>query len=427
MTKSCVDLLIHHIGQLATPLGRVSRAGGAMNEIHVAEDVAIAIHRGEILAVGQQDELTRDYAAEMEWDAKGHAVIPGLVDCHTHVVWAGSRTDELEQRLAGAEYLDILKQGGGILSTVRATRDATPETLVDLAKTRLRTMLQLGTTTAEVKTGYGLSIEDELKMLAAIEMLHDGQPVDLIPTFLGAHAVPPEFRERPNGCDEYMKLVVGEMLPAVARWYEASSFKQRGVPCFHDVFCEKGAFDAAQSRKILTSGKEWGLPAKIHTEEFTSCGGVRLAVELNAVSADHLDVITAEDRQVLAQSETIGVVMPAVNFQLGSADYADGRAMIDAGCRVALATDINPGSAPCPSMQMVMAMACRYNGLTIREALTAATLNAACAVSQGDSVGSIEPGKKADLLILNTKDWRDVVGTFGGNQVATVIKSGKVI
>ena len=303
-----------------------------------------------------------------------------------------------------------------------ATRQASLADLVVHSRPRLEAMLALGTTTVEIKTGYGLTVEDELKMLAAIEHLAGEVAADLVPTFLAAHAVPPEYKDR---SEAYVDLVVEEMLPQAAAWYHQSRFIRRGVPFFNDVFCEQNAFNLAQSRRVLEAGRDLGLRPKIHAGEFNALGGVSLGVELGAASADHLDVMTAAEVADLAGSETVAVLLPAVNFNLGSLDFADGRALIDAGATVALSTDINPGSAPCPSIPLVMALATRYQKLLPAEALNAATINAAHAIGLQHLVGSIEAGKQADLLIVDATDYRHLAYQFGGNLVETVIKKGR--
>jgi imidazolonepropionase len=288
-------------------------------------------------------------------------------------------------------------------------------------------MLALGTTTAEVKTGYGLDTRNELKMLQAIADLAGPQaahPVELVPTFLGAHALPPEYRQR---TEAYVDLVIEEMLPAVAEWYRESPFPDKGIPLFCDVFCEENVFDSQQAQRVLQAGLALGLPPKIHADEFRSLGGVPMAVGLDAVSADHLDVTPAADVDILAGSNTIGVILPAVNLNLGSSHFADARTMIDRGVALALATDINPGSAPCPSLPLVMAVACRYQKLLPAEALNACTINAAHAIGLGDRIGSIETGKQADLLILDAADYRQTSHELGSNLVSTIIKRGKIV
>ncbi|MFN8475800.1 MAG: imidazolonepropionase [Anaerolineae bacterium] len=421
-----VDLLIHSAAQLvtcATPDGK-PRRGAAMRDVGIVVDGAVAVADGAIVAVGKTDDVLAVAKPRRSIDASGHVVCPGFVDAHTHVVYAGNRIAEFEMRLAGATYLDIMAAGGGIVDTMRATREASLVEIATQSQARLDTMLSLGTTTAEVKTGYGLDTPTELKLLQAIAQLDLTQHVDLVPTFLGAHALPPEYRGRG---DDYVTLVNSEMLPIVAAWYKSSHFPAEDTPCFVDVFCERNAFDVAQSRRVLETGKALGMDVKAHVDEFVSLGGLPMAVDLGAASVDHLDATTPDDMARLAASDTVGVVLPAVNFNLGSVDYADARTLVDAGAAIALATDINPGSAPCPSMPLVMAIACRYQRLLPSEALVAGTLNAAHAIGVGGRVGSIEVGKQADLLIVDAPDYRYLAYEFGGNLVGRVIKYGNIV
>ena len=426
-----VDLLVHNAAQLitcASPAG--PKRGAAMRDVGLIEDGAVAVDGGQIVAVGATSDLLGRYQARQSIDAGSRVVCPGFVDPHTHLVYAGERIDEFEKRIAGATYLEIMAAGGGIASTMEKTRQASLEQLVGESRPRLGIMLALGTTTVEIKTGYGLDTATEMKMLQAIEALAREGPAGLVPTpsvvptFLGAHAIPPEFKGRGEA---YVDLVIEEMLPRAAAWYGQSWFAGQRIPFFNDVFCEANAFDLGQARRILEAGQRLGLRPKIHAGEFSALGGVSLAVELGAASADHLDVMTAEEVEKLAGSETVGVLLPAVNFNLGSHDFADGRGLIDAGAAVALSTDINPGSAPCPSMPLVMAIAARYQRLLPAEALNAGTINAAYAVGLGEQVGSIEVGKQADLLIVEAADYRHLVYQFGHNLVGQVIKGGALM
>ncbi|MCB0163570.1 MAG: imidazolonepropionase [Anaerolineae bacterium] len=423
MTK--IDLLIYNAAQVATCAGPSGpKRGQAMADVGLIEDGAVAVADGQIVAVGPTAELRATYTAGQKIDAAGKVVCPGFVEPHTHVVFAGDRVQEFELRVKGASYMEIMAAGGGIVSTTTAVRQASVEQLVAETRPRLDAMLALGTTTAEIKTGYGLDTASEMKLLRAIEALAGQHTIDIVPTFLGAHAIPPEYQGR---ADAYTDLVIDEMLPAAAAWYQSSIFAARRMPLFNDVFCEQNAFNLDQSRRVLAAGLALGLPVKIHADEFTALGGVSLAVELGAVSVDHLDVTTPAERAVLAASETVGVVLPAVNFNLGSTHFADARALIDDGAALALSTDINPGSAPCPSLPLVMAMACRYQKLLPAEALNAVTRNAAYAIGLGDRVGSLEAGKQADMVIVAAPDYRHLAYQFGGNLVATVIKRGQVV
>jgi imidazolonepropionase len=417
-----VDLLIHSAAQLVTcasPEGR--RRGSAMADVGIIEDGAVAIQADRIVAVGASTKLRATYTATRQLDASGFVVCPGFVDPHTHVVYAGDRVNEFESRIQGKTYMEIMAEGGGIVSTMHSVRAASLDQLIAETRPRLDTMLALGTTTAEVKTGYGLDRESELRMLQTIAALNQTHAIDLVPTFMGAHAVPPEYRGRTS---DYVDYVVQEMLPTARDWYVSQDFYRRGAPFFVDVFCENNAFDLDQSRQILEAGADLGLRIKAHVDEFTALGGVSLGIELGAVSLDHLDVTNADEVTRLAASSTAAVIMPAVNFNLGSAHFADARALIDAGVIVALATDINPGSSPCPSMPLVMAIACRYQRLLPAEALIASTINAAYAVDLSDRIGSLEPGKQADLLLVAAPDYRHLAYQFGGNLVRHVVKKG---
>lgn len=421
------DLIIHNIGELVTcgSSGRLKK-GAEILDAGILKDAAVAVKDGKFHAVGNSDVVRREYEAFDEIDAHGRTVLPGFVECHTHIVYAGDRLDEFELRIKGADYMEILEAGGGILSTVRNTRAASVEELVHLSRIRLDRLRANGVTTCEIKTGYGLDTQTELKMLEVIAAVDVADPVDVVPTFLPAHAVPPEYREA-GGADEYVELICGEMLPKAAEWLKGTHFSrsEEGQPdIFIDVFCEKNAFDLEQSRKVLTKAKDLGFGIKAHVDEFTNLGGAKLAIGLGAVSVDHLDAISDEEIGLLAESETVGVVTPTVNFNLGSDLYADARKLIDSGCAVAVSTDYNPGSAPCPSPANAMAIACRYQKLLPAEAINGFTINAAFAVGRGTETGSIEIGKKADLLLLDTGDHREICYEFGGNLVELVIKDG---
>ena len=420
-----VDLLIHSATQLITcanPHG--PKCGQAMRDVGAIENGAVAILGDKLLAIGKSDDLRKTHHATREIDASNQVICPGFVDPHTHLVFAGDRVNEWELKLRGASYLDILAAGGGILSTMRATREATLEPLVAVARKRLDVMLHNGVTTCEIKTGYGLNVETELKMLQVIESLAQTHPCDVLLTLLAAHTVPPEFKSDPNG---YVDLVVEHIIPQAAAWFEREARANHASPMSCDVFCEKSAFDVAQARRVLVAGKQHGMRPKIHVDQFTSLGGVGMALEVGALSCDHLDVTTTDDRARLAQSSAVAVVLPAVNFHLGGVGFANARAMIDEGCAVALSTDMNPGSAPCLSPQLVMAIACRFQKLSPAEAMNACTINAAHALGIGDAVGSLEVGKQADVLIVDAPDYRHLAYQFGGNLVQTVIKRGRVI
>lgn len=419
------DLVISNIGQLITcASGGKPKCGREMLDVGMVKNAAIAVIDGNIAECGPSADVLGKFSADQNIDARGGVACPGFVDPHTHIVFAGDRLDEFELKIKGADYLEILANGGGIISTVKHTRDASLEELIRQSFERLNKMLACGTTTAEVKTGYGLDTETELKMLQAIAELDRSHPIDLIPTFLGAHAVPSEFRDN---SEDYVDLICGEMLPKAWDWFRTTHFPAKKTPFFSDVFCEKNAFTLDQSERILRTAKALWFGIKGHVDEFTNLGGSRLAINLGAASIDHLDAISDEEITLLAASETIGIVTPTVNFNLGSTHFADARKLIDSGCGVAISTDYNPGSAPCPSQPMAMAIACRYQKLLPAEAMNAATVNAAYSIGMGDKVGSIEAGKQADILILNMDDYRQCAYEFGGNSIRNIIKNGVLI
>jgi len=414
-----VDLFIHSAAQLLTLASDGPKRGAAMGELGIIEHGAVAVKDGLVALVGPTSEVRGQVRAAKKIDASGKVVMPGFVDPHTHLVFAGDRAAEFEQRIKGATYLEIMAAGGGIMSTVRATRAASVEQLVEESRARLDRMLAHGTTTAEAKTGYGLDTENELKMLEAIRRLDAEHPVNLVPTFLGAHAIPAEYKGRTN---DYVDLVVEEMLPMIK-----SQISNPKSQFFCDVFCDEGAFTLEQSRRVLEAARALGFELKIHADEFRPLGGTRLAVELGAISADHLVCTTDDEIELLAGSDTIAVALPGTPFGLGHHEYTPARRIIDAGGALALATDLNPGTCWCESMQFIIALACRFMKMTPAEAIAAATINAAHAIGLGHQVGSLEAGKKADLLILDIPDYRHLPYRFGVNLVDGVIKSGESV
>ncbi len=415
-----VDLLIHGAGQLCVIPGVDGpQRGNALGELGIIENGALAVADGKIVAVGPTPDVLAAYEAERMINVNGRCVIPGFVDPHTHIPWMGDRAGEFEQRLAGATYMEIMAAGGGIMSTVRETRHARLDTLVAANLPRLERMLQYGTTSAEAKTGYGLNTATELKLLDTIMALNETQPLTLTPTFLPAHAVPAEYTDR---TDAYVDLVIEDMLPAAAEW-----MVDYDQPLFCDVFCEEGVFDLAQTRRILETAVALGFDLKVHADEFVGLGGTKLAVELGAVSADHLVETPEADILALGNGDTVAVGLPGTPFGLGHQKYTPAKAILAADGILALATDCNPGTCWCESMQMVMALACRYMGLTQAQALAAATLNAAYAIKRGREVGSLESGKQADILILESADYRQLGYRFGINLVDTVIKNGEIV
>ncbi len=402
-------LLVTNIGVLATPEGTSARSGGAQGEIRTLRDAWVLMEDGLISAVGTG--VPPAAAGARVLDAGGRLATPGLVDAHTHLIFGGWRQNELALKLRGVPYLDILAQGGGILSTVRATRAASQEELADKARLALDEMLALGTTTCEAKSGYGLDTETELRQLRAIRALDQTHPIDLVPTFLGAHALPEAYKNDRAG---YIRLLCGEMIPAAAA---------EGLAEFCDVFCETGVFTAEESRAILEAGKKYGLRPKIHADEIDPIGGSRLAGEIGAVSAEHLIVCPEEGITAMAAGGATACLLPCTSFYLGAA-YAPARRMVEAGVPVAMATDFNPGSCPCLNMQLVMSLGCLKYRLTPEEVLTAVTLNGAAAIGRADRTGSVESGKWGDLVIWEAEDLNYICYRLGGNLARTVIKKG---
>jgi len=413
-------MLIHSSSQLLTLQGGPQR-GRKLGSLGVIEDGAVVIRDEKIIAVGTTGELKAAYPNEPTLDANGGVLMPGFVDPHTHVIWAGDRAAEFEMKMAGAAYLEILASGGGIISTVRATRMASIESLVAQTRPRLLRMFRNGTTTVEAKTGYGLQTATELRLLKALLTLDDETPLDLTLTFLGAHAIAPEYKENPQA---YTDLICGTMLPMLKEWWETHA-PRRTLP-FVDVFCETGAFTLEQTRQILTQARSLGFPLKVHADEFDNLGGASLAVELGAVSADHLVKTSDADIAALGKSETVAVSLPCTPFGLAERDYTPARKIIEADGILALATDCNPGTSWNESMQFVIALACRTMKLTPAEAIAAATINAAHAIRRSETIGSIEVGKQADLLILSVPDYRHLGYRYGTNLVKQVIKRGQV-
>lgn len=419
-------MLIHSAAQLLTLKGGPQR-GRALGALGIIENGAVLIRDEKIVAVGVSDELRASYPNEPTLDASGSVVMPGFVDPHTHLIWGGDRAKEFEMRLEGAKYLDILAAGGGILSTVRATRTASIESLIAQARPRLLRMFATGTTTAEAKTGYGLQTVTELRLLKALLALDDEGPMDLAITFLGAHAIAPEYTLAGAGKDDpqaYTDLVSETMLPLVQGWWQTHA-PRLDLP-FVDVFCETGAFTLEQARQILTKACSLGFPIKIHADEFDNLGGASLAVELGAASADHLVRTSDADIAALGKSDTVAVSLPCTPFGLAESEYTPAKKILDADGILALATDCNPGTAWNESMQFVIALACRMLKLTPAQAIAASTINSAHAIRRAHKIGSLEEGKQADMLALSVPDYRHLGYRFGTNLVKQVIKRGRV-
>lgn len=415
-----IDLLLHSASQALTIAGGPQR-GARLGDLGVVSDAAVAVDQGRVVEVGESARLSSAYQARQLVDCAGGVVMPGLVDAHTHAVWAGDRAAEFEMRLQGRSYMQILAAGGGIMSTVRQTRMASTGRLIDETRRRLETMLRHGTTTVEVKTGYGLDLDTELRLLEVILELSQPDLPELVPTFLGAHAVPEEFRDR---TEDYVAVVCSEMLPAVAAWW-AERTGDRPFP-FVDVFCEQGVFDLEQSRRILERARSLGFPLKIHADEFAALGGAGLAVDLGATSADHLLRTPSDQIRRLAKSETVAVALPGTPFGLNDPARAPVRELLEADGLLAIASDLNPGTSWCESLQFTLALACRHLGLTPAQALCAATINAAAAVGLQGRKGSLEPGKDADLIVLDIPDHRHLGYRFGTNLVSRVIRGGRL-
>ena len=411
------NLLITGCAQLVTARGSVPRRGRALAELEIIPDAAVLVRGARIAGIGRRRELERQSEARRarRLDVGGRVVLPGFVDSHTHLIFPAGRFEEYEQRIAGKTYEQIARSGGGILSTVRKLRRAAPAALRERALAALRTFAAHGTTTVEAKSGYGLDAPSERKILTLLRELRDAQPLDIVSTFLGAHVVPPEFRHRTGA---YVELLVRRVIPAVAA---------EGLAEFCDVFCDRGAFSVNQARLILTAGRACGLVPRLHAEQLARTGAARLAVELNAASADHLERINAGDIRALARSNVVATLLPGCCFHLGRRDYAPARKLIEAGAIVALATDFNPGTSPTVNMQAILSLACTQLRMAPTEALAAATINAAYSLGRHDRIGSIEVGKFADLAVFDLADYREIPYYFGTNHCWLTLKRGKII
>ena len=408
-------LVIRHLRQLMTCAGPAPRRGAAQRDVPIVVDGAIAADGERIVFAGADADLPPALrrTAGGGIDGREFSAVPGFVDAHTHGLFAGDRRGELRRRLDGASYAEIAAEGGGIVATVRATRDASEGDLVAAARPGLAAMLAGGTTMAEIKSGYGLDVANELKMLRAIRRLGASQPIDLVPTFMGAHEIPFEYRDRR---DEYVRLVIDEMIPAVARERLAS---------WCDVFCETGVFTPAESRRILEAGKAHGLAPRIHADELGASGGSLIAAAVGARSADHLIFVPEEGIRAMRDAGVVATLLPAAAFYLKLGRFAPARALIDAGVPVAIATDVNPGGGFSPSMPFVIALACFGMGLTFEESLAAATINGAYSLDCADSVGSLEPGKLMDAVLVRG-DAVDLI-RIGSPVVAAVFKRGEPV
>ncbi len=424
MNAAASTLLIENLGEVATPLGSTPRRGAEQGRVARLAGAEVVCRDGRIAFVGSREERVRRFgelppAPGIErLDGERGTLVPGFVDPHTHLPWAGSREEEFAARLAGKTYEEIAAAGGGILSTVAATRRASEDELVDGVRRRLDLMLAWGTTTAEAKSGYGLALAPELKQLRAIARAAAAHPVDLVPTLLAAHEIPAEHRGGAADRARYVDIVCDEIVPAVA---------EAGLARFCDVFCERGVFSADESRRVLAAGAAAGLAPRLHADEFVDSGGAELAAELGALSADHLMAVSERGIEALAARGVTAVLLPGTSFFLMKERYAPARRLVEAGVPVALATDCNPGSSYTESMPLVITLAVLKLGLSVGESLTAATLNAACSLGLGGEIGSIEEGKRADLLLLAAPNLLHLVYHYGVNPVAAVVKGGRLV
>lgn len=408
--KNTLDILIKNASELLTcKVNEKPKCGKELSDLGIVKDGAIGIKNGEIVFIGKTSQ-TRNLKAKTIIDAKDKVVMPGFVDCHTHAVFAGSRENELLKKLQGLSYLEILKQGGGILNTVKSTRKASKEKLFEISKKRILQMLEYGTTTVEIKSGYGLTFKDEKKILEVALMLSKKTPMDVITTYLGAHAVPKNISK-----EKYIKEVISSLK------------KVKPYAEFCDVFCEKGVFSVSETKEILNAAKKIGFKIKLHSEQCNTLNSSKLAAELNAVSADHLDHITKDGIKALAKAGVIGVLLPGVNFYLMEGKYPPARELINNHVPIAISSDFNAGSCPSFNMQLMISLSCLNLKLLPSEAINAVTINAAFAIDRGKEIGSLQVGKKADVIILDVNNHNQIPYYFGVNLVEKVIKNGKII
>ena len=410
------DLILKNIGKLVTMQGSSNfKVKEEMNNTQIIEDAYIAVKNGKILAIGVGDIFGNIIGPNTQiHDAQGLLVTPGLIDSHTHLVHGGSRENEFSMKLNGIPYIEILKNGGGILSTVKSTRESSKEKLYQKAKKSLDRMLEFGVTTIEAKSGYGLELNTEIKQLEVAKLLDKTHPIDLVHTFLGAHAVPEEYKENHKA---YIDILVDVMMPKI---------KDMGLAEFCDVFCEEGVFTIEESEYILQKAKEIGYKLKIHADEIESLGGAELAAKLGCVSADHLMAASDEGIKMMAENNVVANILPATSFNLNK-NYADCRKMIDMGAIVSLSSDYNPGSCPSENLQLVMQLGCLHLKMTPNEVLTAVTINAAYAIDRADKIGSIEVGKNADFVVFDARNVEYLMYHFGINHTKKVYKNGNLV
>jgi len=402
-----------------TVRGRGLRRGAALSNVGVIRDGAILVRDELIVAVGPSskiEKLTESKNAE-KVDVGGRVVLPGFVDAHTHLIHAASRAEEYELKIRGASYEEIARKGGGILNSVRKLRAAAAEELKNRARGFLGQFAENGTTTIEAKSGYGLDVPSELRILSLHKELDAEQPLEIVSTFLGAHVVPEEFRGKSGGTRQYLQLLTEELIPEVA---------ENGLAEFCDVFCERGAFSVADSRQVLAAGRARGLVARVHAEQLSHTGATRMGMEMHAASCDHLEYLQAADIRALGKSRTVATLLPGCDFHLGLERYAPARELIDAGAIVALATDFNPGTSPTLNMAMILSLACSLLRMTPAEAIAAATINAAYSLGREKRIGSIEVGKQADLAVFEVADYREIPYYFGVNTCWMTMKRGEI-
>ena len=414
------NLLITGASQLLTLRGGGPRRGNSLSKLGIVEDGAILVQAGKIAAAGSRAQVETLKAARGtdKLDVGGRVVLPGFVDSHTHLIHAASRADEYELKIQGASYEEIARKGGGILNSVKKLRAATAGELKARARAALEEFASYGTTTVEAKSGYGLDVASELKILRLQRELNGEQPLEIVSTFLGAHVVPAEFRGKPNGAERYIEILRTQMLPGVANAKLAE---------FCDVFCDHGAFTRSQSKKILSAGQQQGLNPRLHAEQLSRTGATQLGVELAAASCDHLEHVNAADIRALAKSGTVATLLPGCDFHLGWKNYAPARALIDAGAIVALATDYNPGTSPTVSMPMVLSLACTQLRMSPAEAIAASTINAAYALRREKRIGSLEIGKQADPAVFEVEDYREIPYYFGMQRCWMTMKGGEIV
>jgi imidazolonepropionase len=414
------SLLITGASQVLTLRGSAPRRGDSLSDLGMIRDGAVLVRGGVIAAVGaraQVEALTEARAAE-KLDLGGRVALPGFVDSHTHLVHAASRAEEYELKILGASYEEIARKGGGILNSVRKLRAATTEELRKRALAALKQFAAHGTTTIEAKSGYGLDVASEMKILKLHKELAAQQPLEIVSTFLGAHVVPEEYRKKADGAEKYIKLIEENLL---------SEIGERKLAEFCDVFCDRGAFSVKQAKRILQAGRQWGLAPRMHAEQLSRTGAARLAAELGAASCDHLEQVNKSDIRALGKSKTVATLLPGCDFHLGLKKYAPARPLIDAGAIVALATDYNPGTSPTVSMSMILSLACTQLRMTPAEAITAATINAAYGLRREKRIGSLEVDKQADIAVFDVADYREIPYYFGVNHCWMTLKRGQVV